>query len=459
MAGTLWKRGLDAMTIRRITAVLGCLLWTGSMPANAIAQSAAAWQAQQAAAEDKADKLLLTAKQQKGLLAQYRALLQGFADDDSPAFRMIFGQYLAWYASYIGDYPVAMKAFTIKQTLQPGDNASPLAQGGYAAQPALDAIPELAKNYQVVLLNEAHNIGMTRSLTVPLLSRLYAQGFRYFAAETLMESDTGLQARGYPTHDSGFYTEEPIYGEMVRTALKLGFKVIAYEATSNMSNPDAREAEQARHLYERVFAKDPHARLVINAGFDHIVKSGSYLGGKSMAEHLARLTDASMLSVDQTAMYPHPNSNGDHPYYTVAMQQEKPKEPIVFVDPKGKPWSLRPAYDVTVFFPPEKLERKRPTWLSLWGLRKARLVSAEGCRDHYPCLVEARYSNEGPDAIAADRLILDQTPIAVSISGLSAYSSTQAVPSGDLYLRPGSYELSFTAEGDKVEHRETIEVP
>jgi len=447
------------MTIRRITAVLGCLLWMGSMPANAIAQSAAAWQAQQAAAEDKADKLLLTAKQQKGLLAQYRALLQGFADDDSPAFRMIFGQYLAWYASYIGDYPVAMKAFTIKQTLQPGDNASPLAQGGYAAQPALDAIPELAKNYQVVLLNEAHNIGMTRSLTVPLLSRLYAQGFRYFAAETLMESDTGLQARGYPTHDSGFYTEEPIYGEMVRTALKLGFKVIAYEATSNMSNPDAREAEQARHLYERVFAKDPHARLVINAGFDHIVKSGSYLGGKSMAEHLARLTDASMLSVDQTAMYPHPNSNGDHPYYTVAMQQEKPKEPIVFVDPKGKPWSLRPAYDVTVFFPPEKLERKRPTWLSLWGLRKARLVSAEGCRDHYPCLVEARYSNEGPDAIAADRLILDQTPIAVSISGLSAYSSTQAVPSGDLYLRPGSYELSFTAEGDKVEHRETIEVP
>ena len=459
MAGTLWKRGLDAMTIRRITAVLGCLLWMGSMPANAIAQSAAAWQAQQAAAEDKADKLLLTAKQQKGLLAQYRALLQGFADDDSPAFRMIFGQYLAWYASYIGDYPVAMKAFTIKQTLQPGDNASPLAQGGYAAQPALDAIPELAKNYQVVLLNEAHNIGMTRSLTVPLLSRLYAQGFRYFAAETLMESDTGLQARGYPTHDSGFYTEEPIYGEMVRTALKLGFKVIAYEATSNMSNPDAREAEQARHLYERVFAKDPHARLVINAGFDHIVKSGSYLGGKSMAEHLARLTDASMLSVDQTSMYPHPNSNGNHPYYTVAMQQEKPKEPIVFVDPKGKPWSLRPAYDVTVFFPPEKLERKRPTWLSLWGLRKARLVSAEGCRDHYPCLVEARYSNEGPDAIAADRLILDQTPIAVSISGLSAYSSTQAVPSGDLYLRPGSYELSFTAEGDKVEHRETIEVP
>ncbi|GLQ93723.1 hypothetical protein [Dyella acidisoli] len=447
------------MTIRRVTAVLGCLLWWGCMPIATHAQSAAAWQAQQAAAGEKADKMLTEAKQHKGLLAQYMALRQDFTTDNSPAFRMIFGQYVAWYASYIGDYPVAMSAFAIRQSPQPGDNPSPLAQGDYVAQPAVDAIPELAKNYQVVLLNEAHNIGMTRSLTVPLLSHLYDQGFRYFAAETLMESDTGLQARGYPTHDSGFYTEEPIYGEMVRTALKLGFKVIAYEATSDSPTADAREAEQARHLYERVFAKDPHARLVINAGFDHIVKTGVYLGGKSMAEHLAKLTGATMLSIDQTAMYPRPGSNSDHPYYTAVMQQEKPKEPIVFVDSKGKPWSLRPAYDVTVFFPPEKLERSRPTWLSLGGLRKMRLVSADGCRDHYPCLIEARYSNEGPDAIPADRLVLDQMPITVSISGVPAYGSTQGVPSGDLYLRPGSYELSFIADGDQTEHRETITVP
>ncbi|MFC3651406.1 hypothetical protein ACFONN_07635 [Dyella humi] len=447
------------MTMRRATAILESALWLALAPSAASAQSSATWQAQQAAAEEKADKIFAEAKQHKGLLAQYMVLRQAYARDNSPAFRMIFGQYVAWYESFIGDYPAAMDSFSIKQLPQPDDRPSPLAEGDYAARPALDAIPDLAKDRQIVLLNEAHNIALTRSLTVPLLSRLYAQGFRYFAAETLVENDTGLQARGYPTDDSGFYTEEPIYGEMVRTALKLGFKIVAYEATSDTASADAREAEQARHLYERVFAKDPHARLVVNAGFDHIIKAGSFLGGQSMAEHLAKLTGATMLSVDQISMYPHPDSKGDHPYYTAAMNQIKPEAPIVFVDAKGKPWSLRSGYDVTVFFPPEKLERKRPTWLSLGGLRHARLVDGEDCRAHYPCLVEARYSNEGPDAVPADRVLLDVVPLAVSISGVAAYSNMQGVPSGDLYLRPGSYQLSFIVDGDKVLHRETITVP
>lgn len=458
MGASLWDEVSNAMMMRRATACLGCTLWLACAPSAATAQSNEIWQTQQAAAADKADKILAQAAQRKGLLAQYMVLRQAYASDDSPAFRLIFGQYLAWYLSYIGNYPAAMDSFWIRQPHESSDSPSPL-QGGYAARPALDAIPELAGHYQIVLFNEAHNVAMTRSLTVQLLSRLYAEGFRYFAAETLDEADKDLQTRGYPITESGFYTQEPIYAEMVRTALKLGFKVIPYEAASGSASADAREAEQARHLYERVFAKDPHARLVINAGFDHIVKSGRFLGGQSMAEHLAKLTGATMFSVDDTSMYPRPSSKVDHPYYTAAMQQLKPDAPIVFVDPQGKPWSLRQGYDITVFFPPEKLERKRPTWLTLGGLRSARLVSADNCHAHYPCLIEARYSNEGPDAIPADRILLDQVPILVSLSGVPAYSSTQAVPSGDLYLRPGSYELSFIADGDKVFHRQTITVP
>jgi hypothetical protein len=446
-----------SMTIHR-TAVT-CMLWLACAASAVHAQSAQTWHAQQIAAMDKADDILAQAHRHKGVLAQYLVMHQAAASDDSPAFRLIFGQYLSWYQSFLGDYPAAMNSFSIAQTPQPDDRPSPLAQGEYVARPALEAIPELARNDQIVLLNEAHNVALTRSLTVPLLSRLYAEGFRYFAAETLQQSDTGLQARGYPTDGSGFYTEEPIYAEMVRTALKLGFKVIAYEATSDATSADARETEQARHLYESVFAHNPHARLVINAGYDHIVKSGRYLGGQSMAEHLEKLTGAPMLSIDQTAMYPHPLNKGDHPYYTAVMKTLQPDAPIVFVDASGKPWSLRAAYDVTVFFPPEKLERGRPTWLSLGGLRHPHLVSADECHGHYPCLVEARYGNEGPDAIPADRMLLDQLPMMVSISGIAAYSNMQGMPSGTLYLCPGSYTLSFIADGDRVMHKETIVVP
>jgi hypothetical protein len=446
------EREAEAMSIRRSIA-LGCMTWLAAAAAHA--QSAERWQAQQAAAEAKADRIMAEAGHRKGLLSQYMAMRRAYASDDSPAFRLIFGQYVGWYLSFLGDYPLAVQSFSIAQLPQPEDRPSPLAHG-YGARSALEAIPQLARNYQVVLLNEAHNVALTRSLTVPLLSRLYAEGFRYFAAETLAQSDTALQTRGYPVADSGFYTQEPVYGEMLRTALKLGFKVVAYEADSDAASADAREAEQARHLYESVFKHDPHARLVINAGYDHIVKSGRYLGGRSMAEHLDKLTGATMLAIDQTAMYPHPSSQHDHPYYTAVMKQLQPDAPLIFVDANGKPWSLRPGYDVSVFFPPEKLERGRPTWLTLGGLRRPQLVSADGCHGHYACLVEARYSDEGPDAVPADRMLLDVPPVAVSISGLAAYSSTQGIPSGDLYLRPGKYRLSFSVGDDQVLHRETI---
>ncbi|WP_266169239.1 hypothetical protein [Dyella subtropica] len=456
-------RGIPRVRValgKSVAIAVTCMLWLVCAASAIHAQSAETWRAQQASAMEKANDILVQARSHKGVLAQYLVMRRASAREDTPAFGLIFGQYLSWYQSFLGDYPAAVRSFSIAQIPQADDLPSPLTEGGYRARPALDAIPDLARNYQIVLLNEAHNVALTRSLTVQLLGRLYAEGFRYFAAETLMQSDTGLQARGYPTEDSGFYTEEPIYGEMVRTALKLGFKVIAYEATSNASSPDAREAEQARHLYESVFAHDPSARLVVQAGYDHIAKSGRYLGGQSMAEHLHKLTAAPMLSINQTAMYPRPKSKNDHPYYTATMKQLQPDVPIVFVDAKGKPWSLGPAYDVTVFFPPEKLERGRPTWLSLGGLRRAHLVNANACRGQYPCLVEARYAGEGADAIPADRLLLDLPSAALSFGPMVVYGgSAQEVPSGDLYLRPGSYQLSFIVDKGGEPQRETVVVP
>jgi hypothetical protein len=292
-----------------------------------------------------------------------------------------------------------------------------------------------------VFFNEAHNIPLTRTVTVQLLARLRAEGFDYFAAETVYQTDTKLQSRGYPTSNSGFYTEEPIAAEMVRTALKLGYKVIGYDALSN-STGDAREAEQARNIYRQVFKNDPKARLVVDAGYAHILEEGDFQGGMSMAEHLYRLTHLDVLTVEQTMLYGHPEATDDHPYYAPVMERLHPKEPVVFVSKDGKPWSLRPGYDVSVWFPPQTTRRGRPTWLDLGGERKPYYVSGEPCDRHYPCMVEARYASESDDAIPADRLVLDPVP-------LNALSSERVVtdakvPFGELYLRPGKYRLSYT---------------
>src|SRR5581483_1724922 len=267
--------------------------------------------------------------------------------------------YLSWYQTFIGDYSDALQSFSIKEELLSDDAPSPLGQPGWHPVPARGYIPTLARSYKAVFLNEAHNVPLTRSLTVQLLKALRAEGFNTFAAETLYRNDSDLQKRGYPIAASGFYTREPVYAEMVREALKLGYKVVAYEADDQYQG-DAREAQQARHL-ANLFKDDPNTRLVVNAGYAHIQKQGKFLGAQSMAEHFIEDTGIQPLAVEQTMLISHDGSVLDHPYYTSVVQSLNPSQPIVFVDKDGKPWSLRPGYDVSVFFPMTHLRDGRPT--------------------------------------------------------------------------------------------------
>ncbi len=436
--------------------VLGSALLLAQLGTPARAQSAAQWQSEQIAASDKSERIMREANKHRGLLAQYQVMRYAYAADKQPAFRLIFGQYLSWYQTFIGDYPDAAASFSIKQAALEDDYPSPLADSRWRARPALEAIPKLAGKYQLVYLNEAHNIPLTRTLTVQLLGKLRQEGFDYFAVETIYQTDTKLQSRGYPTGKSGFYTEEPISAEMVRTALKLGFKVLGYEALSDATG-DAREAEQARNISNNVFKKDPHARLVVEAGYAHIQKSGDFLRGSSMAEHLFKLSGINGLSVEQTMLIPHPVMADDHPDYAAIIEQLHPTAPIVFVDDTGKPWSLRPGYDVSVVFPPQKMRRGRPTWLSIGDLRQPFFVSGDRCEHHYPCIIEARYAGEGPDAIPADRMVLDPVPLNATIN--DRVRQGQGAPIGELYLRPGRYNLTIDNENDDQIFAQKIDVP
>lgn len=420
------------------------------------AQTPAQWRAEQLEASRQAEVTMKDADSHRGLLAQYLAMRLAYVRGKGNAFHLIFGQYFSWYQTYIGDYPAAAASFSISQPPEPGDRPSPLSGDEYVARPAVEAIPELAKNVRAVFFNEAHNVVLTRSLTVPILARLRQEGFNYFAAETLYQTDIKkLRDRGYPIRASGFYTREPVCAEMVRTALKLGFKVVAYEALSDATG-DAREKEQAQNLYREVFAKDPKARLLVDAGYAHITESGKYLGGSSMAEHLHEITGINPLTIEQTMLVPHPESRDDHPYYTAVMAKLKPQQPLVFIDKNSHPWSLRPGYDVSVFFPVQHLRRGRPTWLTLGGLRQRYTVDADSCHQNFPCLVEARYADENGDAIPADRLLLD--PVLMNSASSHRLDAPKTDSTGDLYLRPGKYNLRYVDSDDHVISRQQITI-
>jgi hypothetical protein len=410
------------------------------------------WRQAQKAAFDTSEKVYKQALLRRGLLAQYKAMLDAYRADKDKAFRIVFGQYLSWYQSFVGDYSGAHDSYSIRQLPASDDAPSPLS-GSWRPRPALEAIAELAKGRKAVFFNEAHNVPLTRTLTVQLLQKLREDGYTHFAAETLYSSDKDLQQRGYPVGDSGFYTEEPICAEMVRSAIRLGFKVVAYESEQE-GNGDVRENAQARNLQDRVFRQDPDARLVVNAGYAHIQENGRYLGGRSMAQHFRKLTGIDPLTIEQTMLIEHPPGTENHPYYHAVVDKLKPREAIVFEDGAGKPWSLKAkAYDVSVFFPVDEIRVDRPTWADLGGLRRAYSINGTLCQGQFPCLVEARYVGEGNDAIPADRLVLD--PMRGSENPDERLFHNVVEVRGLLYLRPGRYRLvSLGAEGRVIARTE-----
>lgn len=426
-----------------------------ALAAPASGASSAAWRAQQQAAAEKSERILRQAEKARGLLAQYVLMRAAWAADEGKAFRLIFGQYLSWHESYLGLHDEAVQSFSIQQLPDQADAPSPL-DDAHAAQPALEAIPKLAQGRQAVFFNEAHNAAITRTLTVALLERLRKDGFTHFAAETLYETDTELAKRGYPTEASGFYTQEPVYAEMVRTALKLGYVVVPYEAMSDASG-DAREREQAKNLVERVFKRDPKARLVVNAGYAHIVETGKYLGGASMAQHFRKITGIDPLTIEQTMLIPHPMIEQDHPYYRTALAKLDPKTPQVFVDKAGAPWSLRAgAYDVSVLLPPYTRDDGRQSWLDIDGLRVPYAVDGEICRGTIPCLLEARYIGEGDDAIPADRIVIGMRDARLGNTE-QKFRTMQGVRT-TLYLRPGRYRLRASGADNQVVTTQNINV-
>ena len=412
------------------------------------------WRRQQLAAADKSDEIMRRAQKQPGLLAQYVFMQTKYDSNDERAFRLIFGQYLSWFQTWIGDYEGARKSFSIAQPVQIDDGPSPRT-GGYQARKADEVILELAKNRKAVFFNEAHSAPITRTLTVELLARLRAEGFNTFAAETLYLGDKDLQKRGYATTKSGFYVSEPIYGEMVRTAIKLGFKVVAYDA-ENAGVGDPREKEGAETLAQ-LFKHDPNTRLVVNAGFAHIQKTGKYLGGSSMAEFFHKLSGIDPLAIEQTMLIQHSRPNQDHPYYLEASQAAHPSHPYVFVDGAGNPWTLKPGmYDVSVFFPPPSIVDGRPDWVSLDGTRLPYQVGSDACRGQFPCLIEARYAGDQDDAVAADRVVLNVIDPNTPINERVLTNQGSAVSA--LYLYPGAYRVSALDRLGRVVTSRNIEV-
>ncbi len=362
----------------------------------------------------------------------------------SPQWRSLYFEELAAQESFVGNDAQALADF---DQSQPPDEeltntdakAAVAAFHGYRPVDARQAILKLAKTHRVLFLNEAHHVPMCRAFALSLLPGLYAQGFRYFAAETLNDKDTQLQKRRYPTQMTGYYTIEPTFGELVRTALKLGFHVVPYEyhlkpsqdlthSKNFMADEELRERGEAKNVYDRILKHDPHAKILLYAGYGHIGKkittvtwSAGDLGQKTagsalfipMAVYFERFSGIVPFSIDQTRLFARSAPAYDSLLYRSLVARHLVTDaPSVFQKQKQfyVPPNLRGIYDIEVCHPPTRLRYGRPDWLSMNGRRTPVLLPTPLPKPKdaaHTLLLQAFYAGEDPkQAVPVDQVEL-----------------------------------------------------
>jgi hypothetical protein len=357
--------------------------------------------------------------------------------------RNLIAQVLAANESELGDYEGAVHRFPFGAPGLRSTAATLPDRERYRAANAAEGIAELAHGRRIVVINEAHHAAQTRALTLQLLPKLRELGYTHLAVEGLDERDRELAVRGYPTQASGTYLREPLYGEIVRSALRLGYVVVPYESRRPQADAETREEDQAQHIVERVFHASPDAKLLVHAGYAHVHEKADYLDAEPMALRLKRKTGFDPLTIDQTLLRAIDPAR-EYRDYRELLQRFAIIEPSIFLaHVDGRPWSLEPGYyDVSVVLPPPaKLLLGRPDWLTLAGSRAPIAIDVELSAAHLPCLIEARHAGENDKAVPADRVLVER-------------DAAQVV----LFLAPGKYRVSAVDASGSVFQRTNLQV-
>ncbi|WP_240126121.1 hypothetical protein [Thermomonas alba] len=355
----------------------------------------------------------------------------------NPTWKQIAGQTLAASLATLGRPNDAIRSFPLHdRRAAPDDLPTPAT---HAAQPAVDWIVDRAADLRVIMVNEAHHRPETRQLTLALLAPLRARGFTHLAVEAL--ADPPLP-KGYPTLDTGYYTREPVFAEMLREARRQGYVLVPYEPASKPGlTQQQRETGMATTLAGLLRAH-PKAKVLIHAGYGHISKrAGSQPGNADpMALEFMRLSGLPILAVDQTRLTWEDGAAADRLARTFDVQA-----PAVLEDRHThRVWSASPdGYDASIVLPASDTSSVRPSWLTLDARRQPVTIDLTPCKTHLPCLAEARYASEGDDAIPADQFVL------------LADGETDT----PLYLAPGQYRLRLTGPDDTVLADRTLDVP
>lgn len=280
----------------------------------------------------------------------------------------------------------------------------------YRAENALRVIEREARKTSLVIWGEEHHLPQTRSLYEPLLRTLWRQGYRYLAAEAFADELMNAEIK-YPDYQSGYYIRDPVFANAIRTAISLGYKLIAYDTQERGPSGDDsfRDRTQAERIKSRIFDHDPQAKVFVIAGRGHASEETALGGWTPMASVLKRLTGINPLTLYAPRMSQRLTPEEEDPSHRFATSHGLVKEPTIFVNRSDGRLlgSDRGDLDAYIFWPRIKVKDGRPDWMVRELGRKAaeippRLLNGRGMR-----LVQAFKEGEPASAIPIDQVIIN----------------------------------------------------
>jgi hypothetical protein len=323
--------------------------------------------------------------------------------------------------SFSGDYRNALLVWDKgmnPHTYTPTANDSAILSGS-VCKDAREYIISRSKAEQVIIINEAHHNARHRTFTLSLLEGLYKNGYRYLGLEAIF--DTAINVRNFATSETGYYTSEPEFGNLIYEARRLGFTLFSYEASEGKNGKD-REIEQAQniHAYMKQHTK---GKYLIHCGYDHVFENEVRNWEKAMAGRLKEYSNIDPLTIDQVKFSE--KSRPEYSHYFVSAT--KTRNAFVLIDDDNKPFngiSEPKQTDITVIHPLSVYENERPNWL-VAGKVKYSLPEMKRMNYTYPVLVMAYRKNE-----------FEQKGIPADVVELSGKEANRP-----LYLKKGKYTI------------------
>jgi hypothetical protein len=360
----------------------------------------------------------------------------------------IYYDLLSQSVSFVGDYAGALEYQKKSDTTHLTDVE--YRQIGKSIQQLKDIknadakrfITFIASNYKVIMLNEASNKPLHRAFAYSLLDVLYNRGYRYLAMEMLNPMpDHELTKLTYKT---GHFATEPVAGELIRQALELGFKLVAYQdPQGNSHTPTERDSIQALNI-AKILKDDPEAKIFVYGSYGNIAEKSITPDFIPMGMAFKRMTGIDPLTIDQTDMSEESNFSFGKAFYDAYVEKfplTVPSVPLINDEPVNVTGTT--LYDLTIIHPKTTYYFARPTWLALSNRRQPVSIKS---KNQNIFLVQAYYQFESFGTKPGQVVPADQTYFSY---GNGTYT---------LYLRRGLYILIFRDMQYKTLYTQHLEV-